>query len=157
MKDYRDSSQLEKKIVVVTSWDDADPFTFRLFHLIEKYNLRATFFIPIIALEKGYVTKSDLRFLSRNHEIGAHSVSHVNLTKLDDTTLFREIYDSKKKIEQIIEKKVASFCYPSGIFNRKVIEHTKSAGYECSRTCVKYSLEWPRDLFKIKTLHGQTK
>ena len=140
-----------QKLVVVTSWDDADPYTLKLLSLLEKYDLKATFFVPIIAVKKGYITRSQLKLLSNDHEVGSHSLSHIVLTNLDSTTLFKEVHESKVKLEQMVQKEISSFCYPYGFHNKKVVECVKKAGYQYAKTCVKYSLEWPRDLFRIKT------
>jgi peptidoglycan/xylan/chitin deacetylase (PgdA/CDA1 family) len=47
-------------------------------------------------------------------EIGAHTMTHPILTRVDAETARREIADSKARLEQIIGTRVASFAYPNG-------------------------------------------
>ncbi|MFK5956614.1 MAG: polysaccharide deacetylase family protein [Planctomycetota bacterium] len=64
------------------------------------------------------------------HEIGSHSISHEILPLLDDAALKREVHDSKKQLESILDKKVTSFCYPNGDYDSRTIETVKASGYE---------------------------
>ena len=51
----------------------------------------------------------------------SHTLSHPNLTKLDDNSLEQELSESKKIIEKITNNKVIAFAYPLGHYNDKVI------------------------------------
>jgi len=142
---------MKHTVIAITSWDDADKHTAKLFSLLERYKIQATFFVPIVAFRKRWINKEQLMSLSEVQEIGSHTITHVDLTQLDDSHLSREITHSKLVLEEIIGKRVTSFCYPCGRYDANVVKHVKHAGYSCARTRVKYSLENPRDLFKIKT------
>jgi len=142
---------MHRAAIVITSWDDADKHTFKLCLLLERYKIRGTFFIPLVALRKGWISKEQLRSLSEIQEIGSHTVTHVDLTQLNDTFLSEEIKHSKLILEEIIGKPVASFCYPGGHYNARVIQFVKRAGYRCARTRIKYSLENYQNPFRIKT------
>jgi peptidoglycan/xylan/chitin deacetylase (PgdA/CDA1 family) len=62
------------------------------------------------------VNQEELKKLSKSKyiEIGSHTVTHPQLSTLDDKNLSYEIAQSKKKLEQIIQKPVLSFSYPYG-------------------------------------------
>ena len=62
-------------------------------------------------------------------EIGAHTVSHPRLTKLDPTKAEREILDSKKVLEDITGVKCEGFCYPYGWFDDAVKALVSQAGF----------------------------
>jgi peptidoglycan/xylan/chitin deacetylase (PgdA/CDA1 family) len=62
--------------------------------------------------------------------IGSHSQNHYHLTKMGwPVDLWREIYHSKKTIEERIHKKVLFFSYPFGRCNILIRQMVKLAGY----------------------------
>ncbi|MGI9327967.1 MAG: polysaccharide deacetylase family protein [Pseudomonadales bacterium] len=73
----------------------------------------------------------DLR--SRGHTVGSHTLSHPNLTLLDDPSLDNELRGSKDKLEERIQQPVHHLSYPNPIvqphWNRHVVEAAKNCGY----------------------------
>jgi peptidoglycan/xylan/chitin deacetylase (PgdA/CDA1 family) len=67
-------------------------------------------------------------------QIGSHTVTHANLTKLDDQTARMELTDSKHVIEDHLGEEVSSLAYPFGLPGRDVTDRTIAlalgAGYE---------------------------
>jgi peptidoglycan/xylan/chitin deacetylase (PgdA/CDA1 family) len=51
-------------------------------------------------------------------EFGAHTVSHCDLTRVDETTAGREILESKSVLEQGLSRSVDFFAYPFGRYDR---------------------------------------
>jgi peptidoglycan/xylan/chitin deacetylase (PgdA/CDA1 family) len=66
--------------------------------------------------------------------IGSHTVSHPLLTHLDDNEARREIQDSRKKLEAMLQRPVTEFSFPFGGFNEKLVEFCREAGYERAYT-----------------------
>ena len=62
-------------------------------------------------------------------EIGAHTFSHVDLTKTSDAELHRQLVDSKAMLEAWVGHPVVDFCYPSGQLNGRVADAVRAAGY----------------------------
>jgi peptidoglycan/xylan/chitin deacetylase (PgdA/CDA1 family) len=65
-------------------------------------------------------------------EIGAHTVSHPILSKVDAEHLKNEVVDCKTEIELRLNKAVSSFCYPNGGMNdidENVVNSVAEAGY----------------------------
>lgn len=91
-----------------------------LLSILKRYNVKATFFIVGDWCDK--FPESVKLIHSAGHEIGSHSDSHANLTKLDDAGILREIHDSKDKLEKISGAPVTLFRVPSGAYNRRVVE-----------------------------------
>lgn len=58
--------------------------------------------------------------LQAGWEIGSHSVSHPDLTRLDAAARARELGDSKAQLEQRLQITVRSFAYPYGRLSRSV-------------------------------------
>jgi peptidoglycan/xylan/chitin deacetylase (PgdA/CDA1 family) len=71
-------------------------------------------------------------------KIGSHTLSHVDLTKLDLRSLRRELRASKMLLEDRIGVPVEAIAYPFGRFSRRVIAEAAEAGYTCGYT------SWPR-------------
>jgi hypothetical protein len=61
--------------------------------------------------------------------VGAHGLNHLDLTKLSDRELERELKESKRLIEEKLNVLVNSMAYPFGYFNQRVIDFAKAAGY----------------------------
>ena len=67
-------------------------------------------------------------------EIGSHSLTHRDLTKLGHRELVRELADSKKIIEDTIGVEVTAVSYPFGRFFDRVLDEAAAAGYTCGFT-----------------------
>jgi peptidoglycan/xylan/chitin deacetylase (PgdA/CDA1 family) len=67
-------------------------------------------------------------------QIGAHTVSHVDLTKLSGANLWHEVSDSKVSLEGLLGHPVLDFCYPSGRFNDGVVHAVQAAGFVTATT-----------------------
>lgn len=83
-------------------------------------------------------------------EIGSHGATHRALTQLDAADLAREVAGSKETLERIIGAPVASFCYPYGNFDDRVVEAVRAAGYRAA-TVIRGGI--PKDLsdpFRLK-------
>ncbi|WP_293264273.1 polysaccharide deacetylase family protein [Neptunomonas sp.] len=69
-------------------------------------------------------------------EIGGHTVSHPILAKLDNAQAKQEIFDGKKCLENIINKKIKYFAYPNGKLGHDYLENqiriVKEAGFEAA-------------------------
>lgn len=66
-------------------------------------------------------------------EVGSHSRSHPILTKLSDSELREEVFESKYEIKKEIGVEPRFFCYPNGQkddFDARVKQVVRSAGYE---------------------------
>lgn len=64
-------------------------------------------------------------------EIGSHTVSHRDLTRLKVATLRRELRDSKGMLEDRVGIEVGAIAFPFGRYNARVIDEAVNAGYTC--------------------------
>ena len=60
---------------------------------------------------------------------GSHTASHANLTLERFEDVQQELADSKKNIEDKLNKGAKTFCYPYGNYSDEVKEAVKKAGY----------------------------
>ena len=68
-------------------------------------------------------------------EFGSHTVSHPILSTLDETTLQRELAESKRTIESKTGRECYAFAYPNGgrgDFSTRDMEMLQRLGYRCA-------------------------
>jgi len=134
---------------IVTSWDDGNEYDLRIAQLLLRYGIGGIFYIPT---EKSHLSRHDIRFLSEHFEIGGHTVSHpLDMKKLSNEQMHYEVKMNKWWLENIIGKKITSFCYPRGRYNDTVIDVVKSEGFTEARTTLVGNIEYPTDMFRIST------
>ncbi len=135
-------SRLNAGKKVILTFDDGllDYYT-HAFPLLEEKKMKSTVFMVAgfmggksswdVMGRADHLTKPMLREISDSgHEIGSHTLTHANLVWLDDMDLKRELFDSKKILEDITGKEVKSISFPFGFWNDRVWEMAKEAGYE---------------------------
>ncbi len=127
---------------ITTSWDDGDPLDLRLAELLGTYDLPATFYLPL-ANGAAVLTPREMRELSCQFEIGAHTVHHCDLLSTPREVARREITDCKGALEQIVGRPCTAFCFPLGHFNRHHLVCVRDAGYRVARTVELMSLHEP--------------
>jgi peptidoglycan/xylan/chitin deacetylase (PgdA/CDA1 family) len=66
-------------------------------------------------------------------EIGAHTVTHPDLSHLPLSLQTKEIEESKCKLEGLVARPVTSFAYPHGGYTQATVSAVRVAGY--SRAC----------------------
>ncbi|HYF10456.1 MAG TPA: polysaccharide deacetylase family protein [Candidatus Paceibacterota bacterium] len=137
-------------LTVTTSWDDGHQLDLRTAALLERYGVRGTFYIS----EK-YATprlsEEEIRSLRPFHEVGAHTVTHPDLTMLPEAEALREMVEGKAWLEAVLGEEVPLFCYPSGRLNKRVVELAKEAGFRGARTTAFGATRPPEDPFFLGT------
>jgi peptidoglycan/xylan/chitin deacetylase (PgdA/CDA1 family) len=69
-------------------------------------------------------------FVADGWEIGAHTISHPDLTTLDDEQARYEISESKSRIEHQLSTSIVSFAYPYGTCDERIKKLVKESGFE---------------------------
>ncbi len=64
--------------------------------------------------------------------IGSHGRTHAPLTALAPEDVRKEIFESKRIIEDGLGRPVSMFSYPGGAFNREAMEIVREAGYDAA-------------------------
>ena len=134
---------VKRALYITTSWDDGHPLDLRLAELLHKYKLPATFYIPL-ENKLPLLRPSEIRELSIEFEIGAHTVHHCDLLTAPEDVTRREITDCKSVLEQISGRPCTAFCFPKGHFRRNHVRNVRDAGYRTARTVELMSLRMPR-------------
>jgi peptidoglycan/xylan/chitin deacetylase (PgdA/CDA1 family) len=117
---------------IAITFDDgyADAYSEAL-PVLQRYGLLATFYIVTNFVgQPGYMTWEQVAALrDAGMEIGAHTVSHLDLTSLDWDTASFEIAQSKAELDRQLGINVTSFCYPTGLYNGTIEEQVRAAGF----------------------------
>jgi|SRR5450755_4515306 peptidoglycan-N-acetylglucosamine deacetylase len=142
------------KIYVTTSWDDGHKLDSRLAALLKKYNMQGTFYICPQDREfarEDLLSTQDMLSISKDFEIGGHTITHPHLTQVPISEADDEIARSKTYLENLLQKEVTAFCYPYGDYNDAVKSLIKKHGYRLARTTKRYAFDIPQDTFAIPT------
>jgi len=87
-------------------------------------------------------------------EFGSHGCSHNILTIMEADEICRELMESKKLIEEKIQKPVRSFAYPNGDYNDQIKELVQKAGYDCAVTVIGCNAaETPDDRYALRRIN----
>jgi peptidoglycan/xylan/chitin deacetylase (PgdA/CDA1 family) len=84
-------------------------------------------------------------------EIDAHTVTHPDLTKVDDSRLWNEVYGSRLDLRQMFHVPVDFFCYPGGRYDARVIEAVRRAGY-LAATTTNYGVATPETPYTLSRI-----
>lgn len=156
-------NEIPEKSFVITFDDGYEDNYLNAFPILQKYDFKATIYLVpnqktnhweeknTSVLSNLLNEKQILEMQSSGLiEFGSHTLSHVNLSKIDDVQLEKELIESKNEIEKITNKECEAFAYPYGKFDDKIVNAVKIAQYK-NATVVKRGLfEQNDDMFTIK-------
>ncbi len=132
-----DSTQDQNHKFVILTFDDGyiDAFA-NAFPTLKKYRFSGTFYITSDFIgHENYLSWGMIKRMNKSGmKFGGHTMTHPDLTNLDDEQLSREIVDNKMIIENQIEKPITDFCYPSGQYNDRIMNKLKEVGYKTATT-----------------------
>ena len=141
------------KLTVTTSWDDGHKLDLKLAELLAKYGLRGTFYIT--KYYRNPLERWDVVEIGKEHEVGAHTLNHVDLTSVSLLKARDEIAGSKAYLEYLLGHSPSMFCYPYGEYNESVKQIVRRCGFSAARTCQHGGFSLPRDPHEWQiTLHA---
>jgi peptidoglycan-N-acetylglucosamine deacetylase len=144
----RNGVDTQKLAIITTSWDDGHPLDERLAEILASYGIRGTFYVPLCYAQMPMMKTEQLRQLKgMGMEVGSHTLTHANLTRLGRTQILHELTESKQELEHLLGEAVTAFGYPGGKFNRTVRSCVIEAGYQLARTAVCFRPETAIDPF----------
>jgi peptidoglycan/xylan/chitin deacetylase (PgdA/CDA1 family) len=152
----RDKKKITPKTVAIT-FDDGyvDNYVYA-FPVLKKYGLPATIFIIIQEVGRAQndrLTWEQIKEMRDSGLItfGSHSIGPDPLYKAKtEEELRRQIFDSKKMLEEKMSREAAAFSYPEGMFDGHMKELVQEAGYKmavATRPAKKYAND---DLFALR-------
>lgn len=142
------------KLIVTTSWDDGSILDIKVAELLDKYGVTGTFYIPK-SLFAHPLEKHDIKAIDEHFEIGAHTLNHMDLTRVPLSEAKREIEGSKIYLENLLGHNVDMLSYPDGRYNRDTKRIVRDSGFLAARTCKHGGFNLPSDPYEWQiTLHA---
>lgn len=138
--DYiKGKKDLPTRTVALTFDDGYADFLANALPILKKYNLPATLFM-IGSLNGGVdlgggstLSAGNLKTIVESGiNIGSHGLTHRSLDKLAIGEMEYELVESKRKLEEIVSKKIRYMAYPKGKFSETVINAAQTIGYEAA-------------------------
>lgn len=123
---------LPAKPLVITFDDGYEDNQRMAVPLLRKYGFHGIIFVITDNIGKpGYLTWEQMKAVQeRAINIGSHTMTHANLTKLDAEELAKELQNSKAALEKGLGTRVDYIAYPHGGVNARVIAAARAAGYK---------------------------
>lgn len=128
-KDLDDFNKLPNKSVLITFDDGYEDNFIIAAPILKKYKVPAVFFIAtglVGSVNKGLkmMDWEEVKTIGSEDlfEIGAHTVTHRKLHKLEIEEAREEIITSKNVLEEKLNKPIKIFAYPYGRYNQSVLD-----------------------------------
>lgn len=119
--------------------------TERILDILDEYGVKTTFFLVNIWLEDYPDKAKDI--LARGHEIGMHSVSHPNFTKISEEQVRSELDENRKMIKEVTGFDANLFRPPFGAYDNRLIQI-------CSEMDI-YPIQWSVDSLDWKSISAE--
>ena len=139
-----------KNRAITFSFDDGVKQDIRTIEILNKYGLKSTFNLnsaylgTVMCREQGEkivcfdkVSAKDVKKVYEGHEVAVHSLSHPNLTELEDFDVIYQVEEDRKRLSDLCGYEVVGMAYPCGGVNNddRVAEIIKNnTGVKYSRT-----------------------
>ena len=133
---FQDQKPLPARPVVLTFDDGYIDFYTTALPILQAHGFRAvSYVVPGFLNNPRYMTSAEVAEINVSGiEIGAHTMTHADLTKAGPAQLVQEVRGSKAALEQLLGHPVLDFCYPSGKFNATVIASLQQFGFQSATT-----------------------
>ena len=134
-KDIADGN-IPDKPVILTFDDGYEDFYTNAYPELRKRGMKAVSYIITGNIKKdGYMSAEEINKISNDGvEIGSHTVSHPDMSKVTTARAEMEARESKRILGEITERPIISLCYPSGKYNSETEKIIKDYGYSYAVT-----------------------
>lgn len=137
------SVSTDQKICAISfdaAWGNED--TGDLIKILEKYNVKTTFFVVGAWVDK--FPESVKQLSDAGHEVMNHSDTHPHMTKLSKEDMLKELNMCNDKIEKITGRRPTLFRPPYGDYSNDVVSTVRENGM--------YTIQWDTDSLDWKDL-----
>jgi len=132
----------EKKVAISFDCAWGVEYTEKLLDIMEKNDVRCTFFAVQFWVEKYPMYASSI--VEKGHELGTHSRTHSYMSKLSEKEIREELRSSCEAIEKATGQKTNLFRAPYGDYDNLLIDTAKDMGL--------YTIQWDVDSLDWKNL-----
>jgi len=152
----KDNKKIPPRTLSITLDDGYKDNYIFAFPILKKYNLPATIFFIINEVGRSdRLSWDEIKSMQDSGIItfGSHTLGSEPLVNINsEEELKKQIFESKRILEEKLERKVDIFSYPSGAFNAKIRQLVIDAGYK-SAVATNPGRKYPDDdIFALKRL-----
>ncbi len=123
-----------KPKALTMSYDDGVVQDRRLVELFNRHGIRGTFHLNSATFDQGNrISSAEVATLYQGHEVACHSCTHPFLERLPRQEALREIWEDRRRLEELCGYPVIGMSYPYGTWNAEVVEIARAAGIVYSR------------------------
>ncbi len=143
--------RVPRKPIVLTFDDGFRSQVERAAPVLRRLGWRGVLYLEVAALHTpgSGISETDVRkLLDDGWELGAHTMTHPDLTTVDAGQLREEVAGSRAWLRRHFHRPVDAFCYPAGKHDDAVAAAVEAAGYR-SATTVDAGLAGPGDRFRL--------
>jgi peptidoglycan/xylan/chitin deacetylase (PgdA/CDA1 family) len=117
---------------VMICFDDGFKGIYDTRHFFIKNNLCPTVFLSINLIgTTGYLNQKEiLELQNKGFRFQCHAWSHSDLTTFSKNDLERELFESKKKLTDLLGETIDEICFPIGYFSQLVLDECRRYGYK---------------------------
>lgn len=134
----------------ILTFDDAyENFLTDAVPVLDRFGFKATIFVPTGLVGKSnrgwenhdivpvqHLNRRQIEELSAaGHDFQPHTVHHFNLLAVTESVQRLELWDSRRQLEDITQKRGHVLCYPGGGYNDAVKNIVQDCGYTMAVTC----------------------
>nr|WP_282452007.1 polysaccharide deacetylase family protein [Marinobacter koreensis] len=149
MSELSDAKKLPTKTVFLT-FDDGFADNFDNAHpVLKKYGARATLYLVVDRFDRDWSTEKKAHHNSGElmyepkvtdeqvaemlasgcWELGGHTLTHVNLSRLDTEQKMAEVKGCREQLEARFGVPISSFAYPFGIYDKADLSVAEESGF----------------------------
>jgi peptidoglycan/xylan/chitin deacetylase (PgdA/CDA1 family) len=153
-------------MVAITFDDGYADFYYNAYPILKHYGYQSTVYVVSKLagkdnvwdsrnenIAKPLMDRKTIIEISRNGvQIGSHTKTHPELTRLSSGEQNEEISASKKDLEEQLNLPVDTFCYPGGDYNEQVKATVKKAGYRNAVTTQRGHVEKEYDPYALRRI-----
>ncbi len=115
--------------IALTFDDGPHPrYTPQILNILEKYNVKATFFI--VGINAHYYPDTLVKVANSGHEIGNHTYTHPRVSTIERQELISQVEKCETEIYGITECKTKNFRPPEGMLDNSILSVLKSLDYK---------------------------
>mgnify|MGYP001307773922 FL=1 len=121
------ADQCEKPVIITMDDGYMDNYT-NAYPILKKYNAKATIYmIGSYVHKESYLTKNLLKEMAASGlvNIGSHTMSHGDLSQMNEQQLAYEMKESKAFLENIVQQPVTDLSYPYGNLTDTVVNKAR--------------------------------